>query len=284
MEEDRNTGNEDRLSREFEELLPKLRVPGNVDEQAAWQKLTHRIAADTGRKRSLHMHKQIYSVRWAAIILVLVTLGAGLAYTIGQFQKITAPGERAQIVLPDGSNVICDAASEISYNKFTWMFSRDVNLSGRAFFKVRPGRKFDVLTSVGTVTVKGTQFTVEERDSIMDVFCLTGKVAVSTGDQSVLLLPGEKAIERQHSLLKKNADKKMEMGWVNGTFHFDEAPLSLVIKTLETQFGITFKGDFESQKAFTGDFDNKNLKQALETVFAPLNISYKIEGNKVILN
>jgi transmembrane sensor len=61
-------------------------------------------------------------------------------------------------------------------------------------------------------------------------------------------------------------------------------PLSQVMISLEDQFGIAFdKSNVDANMRFTGSFSHTDLKLALKTVFAPMEISYRSNENVIVL-
>ena len=85
--------------------------------------------------------------------------------------------------MPDESTVELAANSRIAYaNNFDSAGTRDVYLSGEAFFKVtkNPCRPFRVFANEIVTKVLGTSFSVRsfEKDTVIQVTVRTGKVSV----------------------------------------------------------------------------------------------------------
>jgi len=99
----------------------------------------------------------------------------------------TEAGEERMVELPDGSKVYMAPAStlRVKYSDER----RELNLLGDAFFEVEKGSPFTVNTSVGEITVLGTSFSVEARETLA-VACATGKVKVTRKADEVLLTKG----------------------------------------------------------------------------------------------
>ncbi len=80
----------------------------------------------------------------------------------------TSFGEQKTVALLDGSDVVLNANSIISFNPKQWKNKRIVYLQGEAFFKVKKDKKpFEVKTQNGTIQVLGTRFNVT---SYLDYF------------------------------------------------------------------------------------------------------------------
>ncbi len=72
--------------------------------------------------------------------------------------------------------------------------------------------------------------------------------------------------------------------WINHESTFESVPLSVVIKALERQYGLVFKGQSLSlDMEFSGGFPHNDMALALRLVFEPLKVSYKVENNRVVV-
>ncbi|MEH6537239.1 MAG: FecR family protein [Psychroserpens sp.] len=187
-------------------------------------------------------------------------------------------GEKKMVQLPDHSEVTLNAVSEIEYNEKTWEDKRELTLDGEAFFKVAKGSTFDVVTSIGKVSVVGTQFNVKNRQDLFEVDCFEGQVKVSYGQMITSLLPGHVyRIANGKVTSDINSDRKKPF-WIDNMSYFKKAPYHEVIEELERQFGITITIDPNDENLlFTGGFTHTNLKEALESITVPLKLVYVME-------
>ena len=79
---------------------------------------------------------------------------------------ITAAGQRAQTVLPDGSRVWLNASSKLVYHNSFWSSDRQIDLSGEAYFEVSHDKHapFIVNSKQIKTCVLGTKFNVRARE------------------------------------------------------------------------------------------------------------------------
>ena len=143
-------------------------------------------------------------------------------------------------LLPDGSTVILNADSELSYTASDFDQAREVTLKGEAFFEVTPGSPFLVKGEQGSVEVLGTSFNAYFRNQQLEVSCFTGSVKVSTGESSHMLEPGQLTKSGESEPLSKPAtfDQNKVASWRTGEFYFDQVPLSEVLQELQRQFDL----------------------------------------------
>ncbi len=195
----------------------------------------------------------------------------------------TAYGEQKNIQLPDGSEVILGSHTSLSYNKKTWQKKRELNLQGQAYFKVTKGQKFLVKTKLGNVQVLGTRFEVVSRKDIFNVICFEGKVAVSSLQNEMVLLPGKAVLIIGNKVQEQTVDND-KPDWFRGESNFENVPLKVVLVELENQYNIRFDTTkIVVNQNFTGSFPHNNLSLALASVFKPLNITYQVKDNVVKL-
>lgn len=250
----------------------------DVDKAFDEFKTKHIVKKET-KVRTLN-YTQLY--RYAAIFVIAL----GLSYFI--FSNNTSEfntdiAEVETLNLPDKSEVILNASSQLSFNKGDWKSERVVNLDGEAFFMVSKGQKFTVNTEAGQIAVLGTQFNVKERDNYFEVQCYEGKVAVYHNDQTTELLPGKTFRVLNGSVQSVNEFSSTEPSWLSQETTFENIPLKEVIAELERQFNITIRSnDVDASQLFTGTFTHKDMDIALQSITIPLKLSYKINGATII--
>ena len=195
----------------------------------------------------------------------------------------TQYAQRETVILPDASEVILNAGSEISFSNKKWDQQRNIQLEGEAFFKVAKGKKFTVTTDKGTVTVLGTQFNVEQRKGFFEVTCYEGLVSVFFNDRETRLDAGSSFVAFNGSVIESKVSESAQPSWMNDESSFRSIPLKFVLNELERQYDIEISiKDVDTLQLFTGTFSNTNINLALESISAPYQIQYRIEGNKVL--
>ena len=248
---------------------------------ASFESLQKRLPTAQAPVKKLSWKRTLLQV--ASVLVLGFAVYYGFLYSqITQIQTMAA--EKTTISLPDNSTVILNAASEISYHGKNWDKERELQLDGEAFFKVAKGKKFDVKTSEGTVSVLGTQFNVKQRDTYFEVMCYEGIVQVTTGKVIKKLLAGD-TFRMDAGVQFTGATNEVLPKWTGNMSSFKSVRFHQVLEELERQYNIsiTYDGDKQTQ-FFTGAFVHNNLENALQAITAPLGLTYKIEGtSKVIL-
>ena len=228
------------------------------------------------------------SYNWTNLVLkiaALIVVGFTIFTLLGRNKVSTYQTEYAQnetITLPDNSIVRLNQQSQLEYNVSKWDKKRVLNLKGEAFFDVEKGKRFDVTTEFGKVSVLGTEFNVLSRDSIFKVSCYEGLVQVVYENETVTL-PAGTEFTLKSSTAKKTAIAIAEPYWLKRMSVFKNASIDAVIKEVENQFNITILKEFDkSDLMFTGAFEHTNLENALKSITQPLNLTYDIINTKEI--
>jgi ferric-dicitrate binding protein FerR (iron transport regulator) len=221
---------------------------------------------------------------WKAAAAIAILLGITYFYMNSLDETVrTDYARQTELVLPDASEVLLNADSELSYSEKDWGTRRRVLLDGEAFFKVAKGQTFTVETQAGTVAVLGTEFNVLQRDGVFLVSCYEGVVQVSHLGE-VHRLPAGKG----YRFLQGDAAITEVTGsgpsWVANESAFKSMPLSFVLEEFERQFDLSVETrGVDTSTLFTGTFSNTNVDLALQSISAPLELRYSLDGNKVRL-
>ena len=116
--------------------------------------------------------------KWAAAIVLPICIAFFTYYLVDSSQTVGAPfivkadkGDKATIELPDGTNVVLNSASQLSYLNNFGENGRRVQLNGEAYFKVAHDEKRAFIVQVGDLEVKvlGTSFNVSAYEDAKDV-------------------------------------------------------------------------------------------------------------------
>lgn len=261
------------------EASAQLEAP-EFDAEKAWEDFQDR-KQDQGTK-VVRMRPSQKLMRIAAAIALLFVIS--YFYINSLDETITTQyAQRETVILPDASEVILNAGSEITYSEKKWDQQRNVKLEGEAFFKVAKGKKFTVSTEKGTVTVLGTEFNVEQRKGFFEVTCYEGLVSVSYNELETKLEAGNSFVAFNGKVIESQGLENQQPSWVSDESSFQSIPLKFVLSEMERQFNIEVTTqNIDTVQLFTGTFSNTNLNLALESISAPYQIDYTIEGNKVL--
>jgi transmembrane sensor len=262
----------------------QYRIPDAISKEEAFEKFMKKMG-DGGSKEP---HKVIrMPVRYivaAAAILTLV-IGSWMIWNDRSIENVVAvKGHQSDHRLPDGSGISLNADTRISYNKINFNKKRSLKLDGEAFFTIQKGNVFTISTRLADIRILGTSFNVYARENDFKVSCFTGKILVTAGSQSEIVIPGESAcIGNGKLIVTKEANIHESAEWRVGEFDYIHKSLNLVFDEIERQYNVTFVLPDIEGKYFTGTITNKNLVDALDIVCQPMDLTYEIGSNSKIL-
>ncbi|MEO6177245.1 MAG: FecR family protein [Flavobacterium circumlabens] len=209
------------------------------------------------------------------------------------------------ITLSDGSSVLLQPNSKLSYPKIFTGNERKVYLSGEGFFEIskNPKKPFFVYANEIVTKVVGTSFRVKAYSDQPDVEVLvrTGKVKVksnelvSSSDREVVLLPNQALRFVRHDLtfnkitnITQDETLTSSVGNIEQlSFEFTDIPVSQIFETIEQAYLIDIDYPREKLKDchLTTSLSDQPLTEKLKIVCRSIgnNTSFEMNGNQIII-
>lgn len=161
----------------------------------------------------------------------------------------TPNGGQYRITLPDGSMVMLNAASSLSYPVHFAGGERRIKMTGEVYFEIKKqpmpngngNVPFFVETAGQEVQVLGTHFNINayNDESAIKTTLVEGSVKVKSRDgRSVLLKPGEQSVLAKQ-LNVQQADMTQQLAWINGDFIFRGETLENVLRQVGRWYDVT---------------------------------------------
>ncbi len=250
----------------------KIKPTWPKSKEEIWDEVFENIDDREVRKTFL---KRIPLWSYAAILVIIVLLASHF-YTVTE----EAPrGEHSTVKLPDHSTVILNAETKLSYKPFEWFFSRKVSLEGEAYFDVKSGSQFSVYSGLNIVNVLGTTFNIYARSEKYRVTCLSGKVTVNAGEESVVLHSNMQATIHDSTFhIDSDVVSSTVVGWMQGRFVFVGTPLQDVIAEIERQYNIHVIPASYPNHIYSGNFSKtEKPEDILEIIGKPFGLTFRIE-------
>jgi ferric-dicitrate binding protein FerR (iron transport regulator) len=260
----------------------KLAPPRQMSASQRWNRLHATIGEQESKTRNLSRLWMRYA---AAIIAVIAAL---YFYNKTELTTIrTASGETKTIQLPDGSSVILNAGSQISYDAEGWSGERSVNIEGEAFFEVRKnGSQFSVITRNARVTVLGTSFNVRASQEETKVSCFTGKVKVTgkAEDKSTLLTAGLGVTVHGEELSQAYHIDDDQLAWMQKEFDFRNTLLRTVFERIGHRYDKRIISNSHADTLrFTGNLETTTLESTLESICLSAGLKFRLAGDSVVI-
>ncbi len=184
-----------------------LSMCNEVDEdflEEKWLSLHNRIVQPATKRKNISQKKIIV---WAVAAAMLFAVAFSYSYfnstgraPLSNKENVvsTRKGSKTNLELPDGTRVWLNAASKISYNENFGKSSRELFLSGEAYFEVAKDKQkpFIVHTASMDIKVTGTVFNVKaypsDGSSETSLFEGSVEVALKNSEKKIVLKPNEK--------------------------------------------------------------------------------------------
>jgi hypothetical protein len=218
---------------------------------------------------------------------------AGLTKKEGEWGTLLVPaGKDYQVVLADGSTVQLNAYSSL---RFPFNFSaktREVFLSGEAYFTIAKNAQQTFIVHSGETAVKvlGTSFNINAySDSLIITSLVEGSILTSDNEEAeVKLQPGTEAIYRKGYLRQIHSfDENITLAWRKGQYNYYNESLGTLNAVIRHWYGkeFLFKDSLLEAKKLTGIIErDKPLTDFLDGLGKTSGLTYKINGDKIYLS
>lgn len=210
-----------------------------------------------------------------AVALVWLVIGKQTPASGDIYASVsTAKGERATVFLPDGTEVLLNSESTLTYGASLETDSvRMVQFSGEAFFKVakNPTRPFVVdVDHDMTLRVLGTEFNINAPAGAPDmcVALTEGSVALAApGGTKVKLAQGDLATYNRasHGFKVTHAPNDAATAWIRHQKTYTNVSPDSLIRLIETHYEIELAENVRRSidDSFTGTLPDDNLTETL---------------------
>lgn len=324
----------------LEDIWKHQPVVDKMQEEDAYMLLVNRLAEqnipfDNEVARSSAVRTIFIKRYWYyAAALVVVFAVAGFYFfsakqmspqdeLVTQANEIsTRRGSKSKVQLPDGTIVLLNAGSKLTYDKNYGIAIREVFLSGEGYFDVKrmPEKPFIIHTSSINIKVLGTVFNVRAypEDKLTETSLIHGSIEVTMRDRpkdKIILAPSEKLVlenngiinksevEKKKNILPNNVSsdvlmsvKKLsynmmdsaiaETQWIDNKLVFRDESFEALAIRLERWYDvdINIKNAALKQKRFSGIFEKESISEALEALQLSVSFKFDQEGNKFIIH
>ena len=267
------------------------------NKQATVARLSPVLTLDNGEKYQLDPEEQ--TEIYVDEEVKAYQAGGGLIYDTtarqeeNKYNRIEVPrGSEYWIVLPDGTRVWLNAATELKYPVAFHAKERRVYLKGEAYFEVAPdkNRPFYVETEEVKVRVLGTVFDVNTHYTRgVRTVLVEGAVALEWGDQKeIRMKPGELAdFDRTTTeVTLKEVDVTSYISWKEGYFVFEDEPLEEIMHTLSLWYDkeFLFVGKRSRTLHFSGHIKRyERIETILSAITDVTGVEFRMNGQIILI-
>ena len=215
-----------------------------------------------------------------------------ITQTDPETKTITTPrGKDYEVVLSDGTVVLLNADSKLTFPTHFTGENRTVKLVGEAYFKVSKDKHcpFIVETEGLSTKVLGTEFNLKAYPHTdINVTLIKGSVAVNAEGKEIMLKPGQNAeYNEEKEISVTTVDTECYTQWKDGYFYFDNVPLIDVVRELGRWYNVNVEIRHNSLMSYRLHFiasRKSSIKEFVDNLneFNYLHVTHV--GNKLIID
>ena len=235
-------------------------------------------------------------IQIAAVFVVTIGLGLSSYYIytdkLVPYKSITSELYESgkTITLADGSTIVLNGKSSLTYPRTFSSNERRVKLIGEAFFDIakNPTKPFIISVEKAEIKVLGTSFNVNASTDKVEVLVETGKVKLSLAkepNKAILLKKGDFGVASENFLKKAAQNDENYLSWKTQLMVFKAMSLHNVAKVINRtyQVNIQFSDSAIQKLPITTKFKQTPLDEVLESLCLPHNLCYEKSGTRIII-
>lgn len=214
-----------------------------------------------------------------------------IAYAGGQdvsYNTLETPrGGQYRVVLPDGSKVWLNSASSLHYPTAFNQPSREVELTGEAYFEIAENKEKPFIVHTGSmhVQVLGTGFNImaySDEDAVRTTL-VHGSVKLVSGHREQLIAPGQQGSFAGNQFMVSRPDMEQVLAWKNGMFNFNGADLQAIMRQVMRWYDVdvVFKENLSNIELSGIISQRKDVHQLLEILEETGKVHFLTEGRTI---
>lgn len=250
----------------------------------------------------------------AAAVALLITAGAYYYTSMHEplVAKFTSKGEKSTFMMEDGTRVTLNADSRLEYAANFPQESREVYLTGEAFFDVHSDaqKPFIIHTNKMDIKVLGTAFNVKSypNETSTEATLLKGAIEVTVADnpsEKIILKPSQKLVVNNYDSTKKRSvalkdvvpalttmtyfQQKdtviMETSWLQNKLVFQDEDFETLARRMERWYNISIRFNKTGMKQlrFTGILEGETVAEAFSALHLTEDFKYRIEDSTIVI-
>ncbi len=225
-------------------------------------------------------------------VLVYDTPGSQAELKVQMKTVSNALGKKSRLTLPDGTVVIMNSGTTVTYPEKFAEEIRSVSLSGEAYFEVKESESHPFVVEVKGLKTKvlGTTFNIRANPYYdeVKVSLTSGKIAMQLpGDTLELVLEvGQEITYHPETNLYKvrEFDREKVLGWKEGILYFNELSERQAIKTMEHWYDVNIEivnSSSHKWENLSARYDNEPLENVLISLGYTLDFTYEINDKNI---
>ncbi|MFV0272174.1 MAG: FecR family protein [Macellibacteroides fermentans] len=263
--------------------------------EATYNKLLERI-----RKAERKSAVRKFWIKYASAAAVALLIGF-TGYWIGNKKSVTPIQYYSYITgnsissfeLPDGSEIVLNRNSSLSYSSLYGEKVREISLEGEGFFSVTKNKTkaFVVDLNGSKISVLGTVFNVKnyKKENITTATLVEGSICFETPEKQVLLKPNQQLVfnKSTNKIGVESVSTDLVTAWKSHLIKYKSIPFREFLQMLEERYNadISLSNEALGNQIVSGTFDESlTVDQILDLMKKNLSFIWKKKEEKYIIN
>lgn len=278
-------------------IWDEMEIAPNANTYKALDRVKNKIKQMERSKKHFRMQRILLGSA-AAIIPILLIMGSYfyLNQDVEMIEVVTSSNQQKQCTLADGTTILLNSDTKITYPSQFKDSTRVVTLDGEAYFSVTSDaeKPFIVKTNHLSVRVLGTKFNISAYPTNDRTIATlnSGKIQVNVQsgktDSKYILKPNQEIVfNKIDNSVLINTITGENSSWKDGSLIFQDATFNDIVNTIERRYGVTI--DYSKQAFLNTPYTIKFIhNESLEDVLNVLQdvvggFEYKKENSKITI-
>lgn len=244
----------------------------------------------TGQKKAVLFHQNGVSVVTRADGSIVYTAYDADSVTASKMNTLVTPnGGEYRVRLSDGSVVMLNAGSKLSFPTGFRGAERMVTLEGEAFFEVakNPDMPFIVNVDGNSVRVLGTRFNVSSyaEDHGITATLLEGSILFADkNNHEVKLKPNQQVLSQAGKLMVSNVEAADYLEWTKGAFLFNDMPIAAVMQKLARWYNVEVDiAQLPDKNLYLKISRSASISEVLNLLSKATDLNFELKENRILL-
>jgi transmembrane sensor len=244
----------------------------------------------TGQKNKVLYKSDAVNITTKADGTIVYTAYNADSLTASKMNILETPrGGEYRVVLSDGSVVMLNAGSRLSFPTGFRGRERHVTLQGEAFFEVAKNTEMPFIVDVdgNAIRVLGTKFNVSsyEEDQGITATLLEGSIRFTDkNQQQIILKPNQQVNSQAGKLTLAEVNAADYAAWTKGEFLFNDMPLATVMQKLARWYNVEVDAtSLPNKNLYLKITRNASIEEVLKLLSLATDMQFRLEENKILL-
>lgn len=208
--------------------------------------------------------------------------------TVREYYTYVTSDSKSDLLLSDGTKIILNKNSRLTYSNQYGEEIRWVQLDGEAYFDVMPDKEhpFEVRMGESKITVLGTVFNVKAflQGECIIATLVEGSIQFENSGQKVKINPNQqlKYDKKQSNVTINTVDVDYAVAWKDGMFKYKSVELQELIRQLEKHYHVRIilpeRSSFQKMRVSGSFYCNQPIGEVLDIIKRSMPLHWQVRN------